>query len=357
MTRSTSRRGFTLIELLVVIAIIAVLIALLLPAVQAAREAARRTQCVNNLKQIGLGLHNYHSSNNVFPLGCSSTHLYGSPASDPCQYATWNNWSAHSLMLPFLEQGTIYSAINFSLEGPGEGTGASATAYNTKINMFLCPSDGNAGTAGRPGSPNINSYHASIGTTTYVGGDCVNPGATTGVFGYRISYGLADITDGSSNTIAFAESLCSPAISNASRGQLIMGAGNSGDQVYDVNSLGWTFLVSGGLATCQTAFVANNISNTHGHYWAIGSSGATIFNTVIPPNSTQYTWGGCRSGCGANCDAADMVYSNAQSNHAGGCNFMMGDGSVRFVKSSISVPTYWALGTRANGEVIDASSY
>jgi prepilin-type N-terminal cleavage/methylation domain-containing protein/prepilin-type processing-associated H-X9-DG protein len=354
---STSRRGFTLIELLVVIAIIAVLIALLLPAVQAAREAARRSQCVNNLKQIGLGLHNYHSSTNVFPMGCSLTHLYGSPASDPCQYATWNNWSAHSLMLPYLEQGSISSSINFSLEGPGEGTNANATAYNAKIGVFLCPSDGNAGTAGRAGSPNINSYNGSIGTTTYVDADCVNPGDTTGVFGYRVCYGLRDTTDGSSNTIAFSEALCSPSTSLATRGQLIMGAGNTGDQVFDVNSLGWTFLVNGGLATCQKAFVASNISNTHGHYWAVGSSGATLFNTVIPPNSTQYAWGGCRNWCSASCDAADMAYSNAQSNHSGGCNFMMADGSVRFIKSTVAVATYWALGTRANGEVIDASSY
>ena len=126
-----------------------------------------------------------------------------------------------------------------------------------------------------------------------------------------------------------------------------MGAGNTGDQVYDVTTLGWNFLVTGGLATCQQAFVAANISNTHGHYWAVGSSGATIFNTVITPNSTQYVFGGCRNWCSASCDAADMAYSNAQSQHSGGCNFMMADGSVKFIKSSIAVTTYWALGTRA----------
>jgi prepilin-type N-terminal cleavage/methylation domain-containing protein len=355
--RSPSRRGFTLIELLVVIAIIAVLIALLLPAVQAAREAARRSQCVNNLKQIGLALHNYHQTQNVFPLGCSLTHFYGGNINDPCAYATWNNWSAHSLMLPYLEQAALYNAINFSLEGPGEGTNANSTAYNTKFAGFLCPSDGNAGTAGRGGSPNINSYYASIGTTTYVDADCVNPGDTTGCFGYRVAYGIRDITDGASSTIAFSESLCSPTNSLAVRGQLIMGAGNTGDQVYDVSSLGWAYLEKGGLATCNAAFVNNNISNTHGHYWAVGSSGATIFNTVIPPNSPLYIWGGCRNWCSAGCDAADMAYSNAQSNHPGGVNVLIADGSTTFMKNTVNVNVWWGLGTRSNGEMVDAGGY
>ena len=107
--QSRTRRAFTLIELLVVIAIIAVLIALLLPAVQSAREAARAPQCVNNLKQIGLALHNYHTGNNSFPLGASLAPI------QPGTTYTWSNWGANALMLPFLEQGPLYNAINFSL--------------------------------------------------------------------------------------------------------------------------------------------------------------------------------------------------------------------------------------------------
>jgi prepilin-type N-terminal cleavage/methylation domain-containing protein/prepilin-type processing-associated H-X9-DG protein len=342
--KKSSSRGFTLIELLVVIAIIAVLIALLLPAVQAAREAARRAQCVNNLKQIGLGLHNYHSANNVFPMGQSWTHN-----------ASWNNWSFQAQMLSYLEQQALFNALNFSLEGPGEATGANSTVYNAKVASFLCPSDTSAGTAGRAGSPNINSYDGCIGTTTYTANDFVNPGDTNGCFAFRIPYGLRDIIDGSSNTVTLSEHICSPSNSNVSTGQLIMGAGNSGDQFFDANTN--PAAITAGLATCNTAFVASNISNTHGHYWGVGHMGATLFNTIVTPNSKQYQWGGCRPGCSAGCDAADMVYSNAQSYHSGGVNCGMGDGSVKFIKDSVNPTTWWALGTRANKEVISTDSY
>ena len=202
------RRGFTLIELLVVIAIIAVLIALLLPAVQAAREAARRAQCVNNLKQFGLGMHNYHSSNDVFPMGASLC-VYNYGGGTPC--TTWNNWSAHAMMLNYLEQAPLYNTINFSMEGRGSdyASSANSTAYNAKISLFLCPSDRFAGQV------NDNCYYGSIGTTTNGGSDtpprptnptCPNYSSpTSGVFAFRLAYGLRDITDGSSNTIAFSE--------------------------------------------------------------------------------------------------------------------------------------------------------
>src|SRR5438309_6333244 len=132
-----ARRGFTLIELLVVIAIIAVLIALLLPAVQSAREAARRIQCVNNLKQIGLGMHNYHSANNAFPL--SDTVAW-------CGYgynSDWGAWSAHALLLGYMEGQPIYNNCNFNWVAYfSQGFKINLTVTNTIVNSFICPSDG-----------------------------------------------------------------------------------------------------------------------------------------------------------------------------------------------------------------------
>jgi prepilin-type N-terminal cleavage/methylation domain-containing protein/prepilin-type processing-associated H-X9-DG protein len=363
--KSPSRRGFTLIELLVVIAIIAVLIALLLPAVQAAREAARRAQCVNNLKQFGLAMHNYHSTNDAFPMGASQSY-YNYGGGMPC--TTWNNWSAHALMLNFLEQTALYNAINFSYEGRGSdyASAANSTAYNAKIAVFLCPSDPNGGRV------NDNCYYGSVGPTTNAGGDvpprpaglaCTGPGSyandTSGVFAFRLARGVRDITDGTSNTIAFSEGQAGPATQTVTPGGMIMNAGLSGN-AYFLNANQNPANVLTDLQTCSTKYVpsnAGNISFGHGHDWGIGGMGATLFNTIVPPNSNQYTWAACRTDCGGGCDGASMDYSNAQSYHSGGVNALMADGSVRFVKSSLAMPTWWALGTRAGNEVIDASSF
>ena len=182
-----NRPAFTLIELLVVIAIIAVLIALLLPAVQAAREAAQRAQCTNNLKQIGLAMHNYHQSIDKFPQGMSQ-----SAASLPyTAYAGWGEWSAQSMLLPYMEQTPVYNSINFSFDMIyGTGGAINLTASTTLISSFCCPSDPNVAFGGAPSSseatyatwgqagfpPDINSYRGSLGTTTSVYN---NPGYAT----------------------------------------------------------------------------------------------------------------------------------------------------------------------------------
>src|SRR5262245_13883173 len=184
--RSRSRVGFTLIELLVVIAIIAVLIALLLPAVQSAREAARRTQCNNNLKQIGLAMHNYHTTYGTFPLGVSaSTNTWNVTHCGCSAQITWNGWSVHSMLLPYLEATPVYNAINFAFDPLVCSSGDwNSTAFRTSIPAFLCPSDPYSG----PKLGFINNYCGSIGTT--IGTLQGYPSRSTGIYSYQTPYGL-----------------------------------------------------------------------------------------------------------------------------------------------------------------------
>jgi prepilin-type N-terminal cleavage/methylation domain-containing protein/prepilin-type processing-associated H-X9-DG protein len=357
-----ARRGFTLIELLVVIAIIAVLIALLLPAVQAAREAARRSQCINNLKQLGLGMHNYHQTNDVFPMGASLAYYPYSGGGAQC--TTWNNWSAHAMMLQFLELNPLYNSINFSMEGRGSdyASAANSTPYNAKVALFLCPSDPNGGKV------NDNCYYGSVGASTNAGGDvpprnqgltCPNYSSnTSGVFGFRVAYGIRDITDGTSNTIAFSEGQAGPTTQTVAPGGMIMGAGLSG--VWLMSAFDNATGVLKDIQTCSNQYnLANsgNISVGHGHDWGIGGMGATLFNTIVPPNSPNYKWSACRTDCNGGCDGASMDYSNAQSYHPGGVNAMMADGSVRFLKSTVAINVYWGLGTKAGNESIGSDAY
>ncbi len=353
--RSSNRRGFTLIELLVVIAIIAVLIALLLPAVQAAREAARRTQCVNNMKQLGLGLHNYNSGVGTFPMGVSMT-TAGSPGSAN----VWGQWSAQALMLPYLEQQSMYNACNFSLpvDGPANGFASNSTVVQSVIGSFLCPSDGNAGRS----SGNINTYFLSTGTTALEpqgnnNGNPPPPTGSTGLFAWQIAYSLASVTDGLSNTVAGSEGLVGPGGPGSVRNKNTSVV-NTGVQSYpDV----YQSLMAGeqppGVALSKilnTCLTSGSIGNTRGEFWANGDVNYTMFNTVVPPNSTQFGFGGCKAG-GGGVDLAD--YANANSNHPGGCNVLLGDGSVKFVKSTVSWQVWWALGTKGGGEVVGADQY
>ena len=231
------RDGFTLIELLVVIAIIAVLIALLLPAVQAAREAARRTQCTNNLKQLGLAMHNYHSTVNSFPVGF----LFPSVASPTGTNAQgipdlhWR-WSVLEQLSPYMEQVAVYNATNFNWPiAPGPGSSGpfagftsykpfpcNTTAMTSKVNVFLCPSDGQTGQATLPdGSHTFGGTNYPFCTgdgqpgSGHIGdaGDPTNgAGPADGAFILGPPQSVASITDGSSNTVAASEQLIGPAV-------------------------------------------------------------------------------------------------------------------------------------------------
>jgi prepilin-type N-terminal cleavage/methylation domain-containing protein/prepilin-type processing-associated H-X9-DG protein len=368
------RRGFTLIELLVVIAIIAVLIALLLPAVQAAREAARRAQCTNNLKQIGLGIQNYHSAVGTFPMGATASVNQINVSNGGSTCIAWTGWSAQALMLPYLEQNTIYNACNFMLDPINDPQGFNTTGFYTKVNSFICPSDGNSTGASAP-SGYINNYYASVGTTDYassgVNSTACNGGTgSTGLFYYATAYGIQNVTDGTSNTVAFSEGLVGSGgsvLKNFITGVNVGGNGFQGLDVWQsittINTPAPGPTMAATLQACNTAFATatagQSLSSNRGQLWAWGADTMTMFNTIVPPNSAQYAWGQCRFGCtGCGVQSADHSnITNANSNHPGGCNVAMADGSVKFIKSTIAMNVWWSLGTRANGEVISSDAY
>ena len=358
--RMSTKRGFTLIELLVVIAIIAVLIALLLPAVQAAREAARRSQCTNNLKQLGLALHNYHTALNSFPMGASASNnpLDGN--------VNWMGWSAQGLLLAYLEQTPLYNAANFSFD-PIQNVGGhvNSTVVNTKINTFLCPSDGGSGKA-LPDFLVINNYYASQGTSVQN-----TPTMASGIFCYNNAYGIENVTDGTSNTIAFGEALVGNDKYSAYAGNGVSYCPSctqfaTNTDANDIQSGGVVVAtqVLNNFTACAAVFIpdvrsATNISANRGEVWAWGAESMSMFNTLVPPNNKTYGgWNQCRQSCQCGLGSADHSdISNASSNHPGGANFTLADGSVRFIKESLAVKTYWALGTKDRGETISSDSY
>jgi prepilin-type N-terminal cleavage/methylation domain-containing protein/prepilin-type processing-associated H-X9-DG protein len=369
-TRHPHLRGFTLIELLVVIAIIAVLIALLLPAVQAAREAARRAQCVNNMKQIGLGLHNYHSTYDTFPPG-------GLPARNSATRAIQiqGSPSPQLRLMGYAEQAALFNAFNFDLAAANDtyGAAASATVIQTRNFMFLCPSTtppnyNYSGHGLGPYRAPGNSYFASVGASleydsAQTGGLPNGPfvdGSTTGR-----SYGVRDITDGTTNTIAFGEWKCgtgslgtlTPSSDIVWLSSLPAGtARNNGTLTMPNPTLVNVFPMW--LSQCATMLRTGSPSSRYvlsvylGQTWSLAFYGYTLGDTLQPPNPKYPQCTAAASGT----IVAPAMYGMF-SNHPGGANTLMCDGSVRFLKDSTNMPVIWALGSRAQGEIISSDSY
>jgi prepilin-type N-terminal cleavage/methylation domain-containing protein/prepilin-type processing-associated H-X9-DG protein len=351
------RHGFTLIELLVVIAIIAVLIALLLPAVQAAREAARRMQCTNNLKQIGLALHNYHDIHGTFPMGC------GSGMRDLNVYSAKQSWSAHAALLPQFEQSALYNAANFNwgVDVGGACWFANSTVITAKVATFLCPSDPNNGRSGN-GDNGTNNYFACLGATTSLfQGKATNAPTlanvpTSGLFAWQQCYGLNTVIDGTSNTVAFGESVVGASTQRPGQkniGLINVAAIPAAALVLDAKSA--QAGVISGIRACDAAW--NNGSSTtdlqRGRLWAHGGVVSSAFTSIVTPNSRQDQW----THCSNNGSGSFSVFANLNSFHPGGVNVLMADGSVRFVKESINQLSWWGLGTKAGGEIISADAF
>ncbi len=277
----------------------------------------------------------------------------------------------------------MYNAINFNLGNnmPNSyGYYANSTVTGQRAAVYLCPSDPNAGSLVGPpdgGQPHrharrqlrrLGGDHDESRRTTRRPTNLWATMGSTGLFWWYKSYGIQNVTDGTSNTVAFAEALVSNfggsnagAVDNAgmpinyggTSTTGVAGAGGAAQQ-YDANQNPAAVLA--GLQACTIAIQSRQgLNNTRGIFWEVGSLGMTMFNTIAPPNSTQYNWGDCRYTGGGYPN--DATFANANSLHPGGVNVLMADGSVRFVKNSINMYTWWSLGTRANGEVIASDSY
>ncbi len=313
-----TRTGFTLIELLVVIAIIAVLIALLLPAVQSARESARRISCFNNLKQIGLALHNYHDANNAFPPGYASHWKRDGGDEGTAEDDIGHGWAWASMILPQMEQGNVFNAINFGLTMTYR---ANDTAQLLRVNAYLCPSDNP-----KPLIPVRNEENSetiyTVASANYVG--CYGtgevgeaPGRGDGLFFRNSRVRFGDITDGTSQTLAV------------------------GERSQDLSYVTWTGRAIGGWLHPTPTFEGGrnkfDPEPEESFTMVLGPIG-----TDNPPRTPNYF-------------AAHV--EDYRSRHPGGVNFLFGDGSVHFIKDGIAQHVFQALATRAGGEVLGGDHY
>jgi prepilin-type N-terminal cleavage/methylation domain-containing protein/prepilin-type processing-associated H-X9-DG protein len=308
LRRRACRAAFTLVELLVVIAIIGVLVALLLPAVQAAREAARRSSCSNNLRQLGLALHNHHDTLGNFP---------------PARNAWPLVHSALARLLPYVEQQNLRELVDFTIP---PSNAANLTASQTPVKLFICPSDMGAGIV--PGSAHAGTNYVVANGTGTIGYGLIASG--DGLF-TQIPLGFRDVTDGSSNTGAISES--------------ILGNGTTSTGTTPADAKREVLEVPGGNdptpAACQGASGA--WSGQRGAKWIDGHYGNTLYNHFYTPNPREWD---CGNG------SHNKGLSTARSRHPGGVQLLLCDGSVRFVSNTIRLDAWRALATRDGGEVV-----
>ncbi|SIO58097.1 prepilin-type N-terminal cleavage/methylation domain-containing protein/prepilin-type processing-associated H-X9-DG domain-containing protein [Singulisphaera sp. GP187] len=360
MRTARHRPGFTLIELLVVIAIIAVLIALLLPAVQAAREAARRIQCANNLKQIGLAMHNYLSASNVFAPGRINTYVAGNG----------HCWGAYSQMLPQLELQSLFNTMNFSMNPDPDYTSTSAavnmTAAVTVLSTLLCPSDGGPTLVPVGGGPYaVHNYLLNVGSAfSVVQTPPSGMLAPNGIFFENSAVSMAAITDGTSQTVAISETIRSTdgSPTGLNTQTVFLRDPLAGFVLTGNNSAG-----NGPPITSDADYVSRCLSTnpptgfqpTRGVKWLYGAPGHSMYNHRRPPNDKRYD---CRGGLPhSDKSAADWqnlsLNITSRSRHSGGANSLFCDGHVQFVKDSINVTAWQGLGSRNGGEVVSADAF
>jgi len=303
-------KGFTLIELLVVIAIIGVLIALLLPAVQAAREVARRANCTNNLRQLGVALHSYHDSLGSFPPGRLTYPIVYSP---------------QARLLPYLEQSNVNRLIDYNVTFVGADlpTWKNAAAARTPVPSFLCPSDADR----IPGLDfGVTSYYGSVGSGLVDNGN-LNTGAIDGVFYANSSIKFRDIVDGLSQTAAFSESL--------------LGSGEASSTGATPQDAQREVLL---LPNTTPTTIGNCTNPPAGSWWAQrgvrwmqGSYGYALYNHFYQPNALNY-----------DCNSSSRAFglTAARSNHRNGVNVLLCDGSVQFARDTIDLALWRGLATR-----------
>lgn len=330
------RKGFTLVELLVVIAIIGVLIAMLLPAVQAAREAARRMQCSNNLKQLGLATHNHHAAHNQFPSGDPQKVCPSYPHIPGRLY----RWSSLAMISPYLEQYNVYRCLNLDiplyghtgiLNGPGYGIHEdNAEPIANMILPFLCPSDRQARVEGDYGPTNYKAcWGSGVAPWTIYTAD-----TTDGVFYEGSPTRFRDITDGTSHTAMYSESTLGTGASGA-----VLTDANRGDVVVSLRSKSTPTMSE---SVCSA--LGASVSTTRGARWFDGWPRYSGYDHYLAPNSKV-----------PDCSlVAPMrgLWQAARSRHPGGANLLLCDGAVRFVDDSIDIDIWHGLGSRNGQELI-----